>query len=46
MRERAEGMNGALNIRSEPGMGTTVEVVMPNGEPEPPSTRRAGRSGR
>jgi signal transduction histidine kinase len=43
MRERAEGMNGRLSIRSQPGEGTTVEVVVPNGEPEPPATRRGGR---
>jgi len=43
MRERAEGMNGRLTIRSQPGEGTTVEVVVPNGEPEPAHTRRYGR---
>jgi signal transduction histidine kinase len=43
MRERAEGMNGRLTIRSQAGKGTTVEVVVPNGEPEPPSAHRSGR---
>ena len=40
MRERAEGMNGNLRIRSKPGEGTTVEVVVPTGEPEPAHMRR------
>ena len=43
MRERAEGMNGALTVHSEPGQGTTVEVVLPNAQPEPVTTRRAER---
>ena len=43
MRERAEAMNGALSVRSQPGEGTTVEVLMPNGQPEPPTARRAER---
>jgi signal transduction histidine kinase len=40
MRERAEGMDGALTVRSKPGEGTTVEVIMPNTRPEPARTRR------
>jgi signal transduction histidine kinase len=40
MRERAEGMEGELTIRSKPGEGTTVEVVVPNGEPQPLHPRR------
>jgi signal transduction histidine kinase len=35
MRERAEGAEGELRVRSTPGAGTTVEVVLPNGKPEP-----------
>lgn len=34
MRERAEALGGTLRIRSAPGRGTTVEVVLP---PPPPS---------
>jgi signal transduction histidine kinase len=40
MRERAEGMHGDLRIHSKPGEGTTVEVVVPTGEPEPAHMRR------
>ena len=40
MRERADGMNGTLQVRSAPGEGTTVEVVLPNAAPEPARTRR------
>jgi signal transduction histidine kinase len=40
MRERAEGMNAELKLRSTPGEGTTVEVVMPNATPEPGRARR------
>jgi signal transduction histidine kinase len=29
MRERAEALGGRLTVRSEPGRGTTVEVVLP-----------------
>ena len=43
MRERAEGIEGRLTVRSQPGEGTTVEVVVPNGEPEPPTARRTQR---
>jgi signal transduction histidine kinase len=31
MHERAEGMDGRLEVRSEPGEGTTVEVTLPHG---------------
>jgi signal transduction histidine kinase len=31
MRERAEAVDGELAVRSRPGEGTTVELVMPNG---------------
>ena len=41
MRERAEGMDATLAVRSTPGEGTTVEVVMPNATPEPPRARRS-----
>lgn len=36
MRERTEGMDGAFSIQSAPGEGTTVEVILPNAEPERP----------
>jgi signal transduction histidine kinase len=29
MRERVEAVGGELNIQSEPGKGTTVEVTVP-----------------
>ena len=35
MRERAEAMGGTLTVRSAPGEGTTVEVVVANGQREP-----------
>ena len=35
MRERAEGLGGALSITSAPGEGCRVDVVVPNGKPEP-----------
>ena len=41
MRERADGINGKLQIRSVPGEGTTVEVVLPNATPEPARGRRS-----
>jgi signal transduction histidine kinase len=31
MRERAEALSGTLDVRSEPGAGTTVEVWIPDG---------------
>jgi signal transduction histidine kinase len=31
MRERAEALAGELNVRSQPGEGTTVEVTLPHG---------------
>lgn len=31
MRERAEGLEGKLTVRSQPGEGTTVEVTLPHG---------------
>ena len=31
MRERAEGRGGSYNVRSDPGTGTVVEVVLPLG---------------
>lgn len=40
MRERAEGMEGTLTVRSQPGQGTTVELVVPNGQREPARARR------
>jgi signal transduction histidine kinase len=40
MRERAEAMEGALSVTSEPAAGTTIEVVMPNGGSEPARGRR------
>jgi signal transduction histidine kinase len=40
MRERAEAMQGKLTITSAPGEGTTVEVVVPNGQREPGRARR------
>ena len=41
MRERAAGMDGTLNVHSAPGEGTTVEVILPNGIPEPARARRS-----
>ena len=41
MRERAEGMEGQLTVRSQPGDGTTVEVTVPNGTAERPRGPRA-----
>jgi signal transduction histidine kinase len=41
MRERAEGIDARFEVRSAPGEGTTVEVVLPNGTPEPPRGRRS-----
>ncbi len=41
MRERAAGMDGTLNVQSAPGEGTTVEVILPNGIPEPARVRRS-----
>lgn len=35
MRERAEGLGGELSITSAPGEGCRVDVVVPNGKPEP-----------
>jgi signal transduction histidine kinase len=35
MKERAESVGGTLNIRSEVGTGTVVEVVAPRSTPEP-----------
>jgi signal transduction histidine kinase len=35
MRERAEGLGGELSITSAPGEGCRVDVVVPNGRPEP-----------
>jgi signal transduction histidine kinase len=40
MRERAEGMEGTFAVESRPGEGTTVEIVVPNGRPEPARMRR------
>ena len=40
MRERAEGIDARFAVRSAPGEGTTVEVVLPNGKPEPARGRR------
>jgi signal transduction histidine kinase len=40
MRERAEGMEGSFAVESRPGEGTTVEIVVPNGRPEPARMRR------
>ena len=40
MRERAEGMDGELRVRSEPGDGTTVEITLPQGQPSPARRRR------
>jgi signal transduction histidine kinase len=34
MRERAESVGGALQVYSQPGSGTTVEIVVPISEPE------------
>jgi signal transduction histidine kinase len=41
MRERAEGIDATFNVRSAPGEGTTVEVIVSNGTPEPPRVHRA-----
>jgi signal transduction histidine kinase len=41
MRERAESIDGEFTIRSQPGEGTTVEVVMPNCPPAPPRAQRS-----
>ncbi|MDI1244367.1 MAG: cache domain-containing protein [Rhodoferax sp.] len=35
MRERAASLGGALNISSSPGIGTTVEVIIPMSAPTP-----------
>ena len=40
MRERVEGLGGKLFVRSEEGVGTTVEAVLPM---SPPSRRRVRR---
>ena len=40
MRERAEGMQGELSVRSQPGDGTTVEVILPHSQPTPSRRRR------
>lgn len=40
MRERAEGMEGALTITSKVGEGARVELVVPNSQPEPARGRR------
>jgi len=34
MRERAELLNGALLVRSEPGVGTTITAKVPLSESE------------
>jgi signal transduction histidine kinase len=41
MRERAEGMDATFTVRSAPGEGTTVEVILPNAAPEPARARRS-----
>jgi signal transduction histidine kinase len=41
MRERAEGIDGTFTVRSAPGEGTTVEVILPNATPEPARLRRS-----
>jgi signal transduction histidine kinase len=40
MRERAESIDAKFEVRSAPGEGTTVEVVLPNGKSEPARSRR------
>jgi len=34
MRERAESAQGSLNIRSDPGHGTSIECHLPSLQPE------------
>jgi signal transduction histidine kinase len=41
MRERAEGIDGTFTVRSAPGEGTTIEVILPNATPEPARLRRS-----
>jgi signal transduction histidine kinase len=41
MRERAEGIDGTLEVVSAPGEGTTVEVLLANGAPAPTRVRRS-----
>ena len=41
MRERAQGIDATFTVRSAPGEGTTVEVILPNAAPEPPRARRS-----
>ena len=40
MKERAEAMDGRLEVSSQPGEGTRVEVVVPNARKEPERSRR------